>query len=269
MYAFVKLFSALSLLSAAHAFFMPAARADTPPANLSTGGSICSTKQFSIEAALPSDINSNGGEPLPAPVASYPTYTALSVGVQNYTCVNNAWSPIGAITYLFDISCLPQEHHAPFTSFIGALWEAAPPTYTAADIVSLTEEINPGVALGIHYWIPDPVNVTSGKIFAKWDFSQSERMENDTNKANAFLVASEVGSVPDPTNPALNSPWLTEPVLVIDGQPDGDLATQVFRFNSNGGQPPNTTCGSSADFLQVKSTLDFWFFGGYWQNATF
>ena len=143
---------------------------------------------------------------------------------------------------MYDISCLPLEHHKPFTSFIAGLWEAAPPGVTADDIVSWTEEFNPGVALGIHYWVADPVNATSGKIFAKWDFGASERMTNDTHKDHAFLVASESSVVPDPFDPVFNSAWLVEPVLVVDGQKLGELADQVFRINSNGGQAPNTVC---------------------------
>ena len=131
-------------------------------------------------------------------------------------------------------------HHKPFTSFIAGLWGAAPPSVSGDDIIDWSEELSPGVALGLHYWVSDPVNKTSGKIFAKWDFSQSERYANDSNKANAFLVASESGSIPDPNNAELNSPWLSEPLLFVDGKPLGELATQVFRFNSNGGSAPAT-----------------------------
>ena len=113
---------------------------------------------------------------------------------------------------------------------------------TADDIVSWTEEFNPGVALGVHYWIKDPVNPNSGKIYAKWDFSMSERMTNDTHKDHAYLVASESSNVPDPFDPVKNSAWLVEPVLVINGEKDGELADQVFRINSNGGQAPTTVC---------------------------
>lgn len=50
----------------------------------------------------------------------------------DFDCRFTLCSFIGEITYLYDISCLPQaqEHHIPFTSFIGALWEAGPPTVT-------------------------------------------------------------------------------------------------------------------------------------------
>ncbi|EKM48457.1 uncharacterized protein PHACADRAFT_266353, partial [Phanerochaete carnosa HHB-10118-sp] len=233
-----------------------------------TGGSICPTGGFNIMAELPANINDNGGEPLPMPNTSAPVYTTLSVGMQNYTCgCDGQWAYAqGGLTYLFDISCLPQMHHKPFTSFIAAIWDSAPPTVTNQDFEALVEGINPGVGLGLHYWIPNPINASAG-ISAVWDFSKAERFQNDTNKANAFLVAAETGNVPDPINPVINSPWLYEPVLDVNGQPDGQLATQVYRFNSNGGQAPNTSCTPGAPTLQVKSTLDFYFYGGAWEDT--
>ncbi|EKM47997.1 uncharacterized protein PHACADRAFT_109555, partial [Phanerochaete carnosa HHB-10118-sp] len=187
-----------------------------------------------------------------------PVYTGLSVGVQNYTCgADGTWSSIGAFSYLYDISCLPLDTHRAFTSFIAGLWDAAPQTVTAADLVTITKNLNPGVGLGVHYWVPDPLNATSGSTFAKWDFSQSELMVNDTNKVNAFLVASKTGNVPDPFTPSVNLNWLVESALVVDGKNDGQLADQVFRINTNGGQAPNTSCTPNADTLQVKSTMDF------------
>ncbi|EKM50320.1 uncharacterized protein PHACADRAFT_201160 [Phanerochaete carnosa HHB-10118-sp] len=268
MYAFTKLVSALSLVAVANAFFTPEARHNTP-ATRPTGGSICSTKQFILANELPADINDHGGEPLPKPNSTYPVYTTLSVGMQNYTCgADSTWGPLGGYTFLFDISCLPQAHHAKFTSFVAALWDAAPPTVANEQIIDLFEQVNPGTALGLHYWIPDPNNATSGKINAVWDFTKSERYVNDTNRANAFLVAAETGIVPDPNDSVANSPWLYEPILYVDGKKDGQLADEVYRFNSNGGAPPNNTCPPGS-VLQVKSTLNFWLFGGAWENTIF
>ena len=76
MYSFVKLFSALALLALAHAF--PSA-----PVRRGTGfGSMCSTKNFDLSKSMPADIYNA----LPKPNTSAPTFVALSVGVQNYTC---------------------------------------------------------------------------------------------------------------------------------------------------------------------------------------
>ena len=130
-------------------------------------------------------------------------------------------------------------HHKPFTSFIAGLWDNTPPVVTNWDLVNLTEKISPGVALGIHYWIPDPNNATSGKIFAKWDFSQAERFRSDPHADHAFVVSSESNILPDPINATVNSQWLEEPVLLVKGQKDGELADVVVRFNSNGGSAPN------------------------------
>ncbi|EKM50321.1 uncharacterized protein PHACADRAFT_201161, partial [Phanerochaete carnosa HHB-10118-sp] len=197
MHTFTKLLSALSLLSVAY-FTLEVKAQIPPPANRTTGGSTCSTTTFLLETVMPANINDNGGVPLTVPITTFPVYTGLSVGVQNYTCgADGTWSSIGAFSYLYDISCLPLDTHRAFTSFIAGLWDAAPQTVTAADLVAVTKNLNPGVGLGVHYWVPDPLNATSGSTFAKWDFSQSELMVNDTNKANAFLVASKTGNVPD------------------------------------------------------------------------
>ncbi|GJE91613.1 hypothetical protein PsYK624_077630 [Phanerochaete sordida] len=255
--ALIKLFSFLALLCVAHI-----ANAMTMPM---TGASICSTKGISVKSALPDAmLKQNFASSF---YKQAPVYTALSVGTQNYSCsAAGKWAPTGAITYLYDISCLPVMHHKPFTSFISGLWDAAPPVVTSWDIVKLTEKLSPGVALGIHYWIPDPVNATSGKIYAKWDFSKAERFQKDMHKDHAFVVSSEKNIVPDPHDATVNSPWLEEPVLLVNGKKDGELADSVLRFNSNGGAAPNTTCSPGSQ-LEVKSTLNFWFYGGHWADT--
>jgi hypothetical protein len=48
--------------------------------------SACDTSMDNITAILPSDINTRGGRPLLAPIYPAPTFTAISIGVQNYTC---------------------------------------------------------------------------------------------------------------------------------------------------------------------------------------
>ncbi|EKM50318.1 uncharacterized protein PHACADRAFT_214018 [Phanerochaete carnosa HHB-10118-sp] len=256
MFSFKNLLSALSLVALVHA--LPA-----KPIQRRTGfGSMCSTTQFNLSNSVPADFN------FTQPNTTFPTFVALSVGTQNYTCGDDGtWSPIGAITELYDISCIPQEEHANFTTMIADMWENSPNTWTSEDIVLSTEAANGPTALGMHYWISDPNNATSGKIFAKWDFGMSRMMEV-TDMNTAFVVCSETDVVPDPINPVLNSAWLYEPVLYVDGQKDGQLADQVYRFNSNGGSAPNTTCRANFDFLQVKSTLNFWFYGGAWVNTT-
>ncbi|GJE90403.1 hypothetical protein PsYK624_065340 [Phanerochaete sordida] len=259
MYSFVKLFSALALLALARAFPSAPIRRDTGL------GSMCSTKNFDLSKSVPADIYSA----LPKPNTSAPTFVALSVGVQNYTCGDaGTWTPIGAITYLYDISCIPQEEHANFTTMVSEMWAGSPRTYTADDIVAGTVASGSAAALGLHFWVTDPNNVTSGKIFGKWDFARS-RESVEKNIENTYVVCSETGAQPDPINPAINSPWLAEPVLYVDGKKDGLLADQVYRFNSNGGQAPNTTCRPGYDFLQAKSTLNFWLYGGVYADTIF
>lgn len=61
----------------------------------------------------------------------------------------------------------------------------------------------------------------NGKIFAKWDFSQADRFRDDTHADHAFVVSSELNILPNPVNTTDSSPWLKEPVLLVNGQKDG------------------------------------------------
>lgn len=76
MFSFKNLFSALSLVA-----FVALPAAEAKPLQRRTGfGSMCSTKQFNLNNSIPADFG------LPQPNTTYPTFVALSVGTQNYTC---------------------------------------------------------------------------------------------------------------------------------------------------------------------------------------
>lgn len=86
----VKFLSVLSLLCVSFAF--PAANSEARALS-KRAGSMCDTSQDNLTAILPSDINTRGGRPLLAPIGDAPTFTTLSVGVQNYTCLpNGTWT---------------------------------------------------------------------------------------------------------------------------------------------------------------------------------
>lgn len=141
---------------------------------------------------------------------------------------------------LYDISCIPQSARASFTTFISALWAAAPPEVTAWDLVETSGVLYKPYALGQHYWILDPNDPSSGSLNPKWDF-RSTSLKNDPNPETAYVVMYRTGIVPAPIDSARNAEWVTLAPLTVDEQPDGLLADQVFRLNTNGGMPPSNS----------------------------
>lgn len=185
--------------------------------------SLCNTAKDNLTAIMPSDINTRGGRPLLPPIADAPTWVALSVGVQNYTCSEDGtWAAFGAVTELFDISCIPLTAQASFTTFVHDLWLAAPPETTALDLIAQFDKLNPPYALGQHYFVPNRGNASDPDIYAKWDFS-SAVLKHDQNAKNAYAVGVRTGQVPSPDDPAHDADWLSLTPLLVDGKPDGEL----------------------------------------------
>ena len=154
---------------------------------------------------------------------------------------------------LYDISCIPQSTRAAFTTFISELWATAPAELTAWDLVNMSKFLYKPYALGQHYWIADPLDPSSGQINPKWDF-RSTSLTNVANPETAYLVGNRTGIVPAPTDSVHSAEWVTLAPLIVEGKPDGLLADQVFRINTNGGNAPNGSV--SLDSLLACSLLD-------------
>ncbi|GJE90369.1 hypothetical protein PsYK624_065000 [Phanerochaete sordida] len=269
MVAIVKLLAALSFFLVAQAF--PAAEdfSLVSRSKLTTGpGSMCSTKKFDIVKLFPADLNGHGGPPIDSPVAKYPTFVTLSVGYQNYSCLDNGtWFGIGAVTQLFDISCIPQNTIQNFTTLVSKYWEAAGPGVSPQEVIDLAGAS--AFSMGIHYWIPSPLDPTNPlAINAIWDFRQ-QRMQTDVNVKRAWVLSAGDGKVPAPTNGTFDAPWNDSYRLSINGTEQGGLAAQIYRINSNDGNTPPGTCTPGIPQKQVKSTLNFWFYGGDWAHTIF
>lgn len=82
------------------------------------------------------------------------------------------------------------------------------------------------VVLGQHYFITNPL--TGSGLSPKWDFTSAI----EKGHPNAFIVGAKAGDIAAPTNPGTNVDW-----LMLNGV-QGDLASQVFRVETRGGQPP-------------------------------
>lgn len=84
MWSIVQVLSALALPLLAQATPTPEPRSVSRAGQ----GSICSTKKFNIESML-NEMLGPADNTLTKPVAEYPTFVALSVGYQNYSCLDN------------------------------------------------------------------------------------------------------------------------------------------------------------------------------------
>ncbi|GJE90427.1 hypothetical protein PsYK624_065600 [Phanerochaete sordida] len=231
-------------------------------------GAMCSTAGFSLESIMPADVNSHGGTPLLKPIADSPTWVGISVGIQNYSCTpDGIWTKIGAgaITEIYDISCIPVSAHAAFTTFVAKMWGTASPNMTAPELISLTGMLHAPNALGQHYFVKNPNNLSDPTLLAVWDFRTS-RLAHDPNVANAYGIGVRVGEVPSPDDPVHDADWLTLTPAIVDGKPDGQLADQVFRIHTNSGNPP-ASCKFGSPELTVRSVNNFWFYGGAWKDT--
>ncbi|EIM89137.1 uncharacterized protein STEHIDRAFT_167031 [Stereum hirsutum FP-91666 SS1] len=182
-----------------------------------------------------------------------PSFVALGVGVQNYTCSNTStYTNVGAVAELFDISCVVDTAISPYlTSAIEALWSAIP-----SNILNTTELIsklgflgNPDV-LGQHYFVPNPA--TGSGTSPKFDFTSARF----NGVADAFVVLARTGDIPSPDDKSVDIDWLYLTALSYAGQ--GKLAKSVFRVETAGGQPPASCNGT--DSISVKYVAEYWFY---------
>lgn len=149
------------------------------------------------------------------------------------------YSNIGAVTELFDISCLPMENIPTFTTFVSNFWEAAGEGVSPQEVIDLaTQGASSNFSLGIHYWIHSPLDPSNPlAINSVWDFSQ-QRLKNDPNAQNAIVVGTDTAMVPSPDNATFDAPWISSAAIKINGTQDGQLADQIYRIHSNDGNYP-------------------------------
>ena len=87
--------------------------------------------------------------------------------------------------------------------------------------------------------------VTGTGINAKWDFTSASFAGNP----NAFVVGAKTGDVPAPEDPAVNVDWLS--LNKLDNE--GELADEIFRVVTRGGQPPSSV--SATCWMQQQMML--------------
>ncbi|CAK5276958.1 unnamed protein product [Mycena citricolor] len=171
-------------------------------------------------------------------------FVTLGVGIQNYTCSSTTltYTSIGAIASIFDISCLEG------TVGFDNLQEYAFDVWSEEKGLGLVDGIGPlfGASrkLGNHFFVTSP---SGTGISAEWDFSSS--LGPGTS---SFVIASKIADLVAPKNPSVNVDWLELAQL------KGTLATNVFRIDTVGGQPP-TSCKAGSS-ISVKYVAKYWFY---------
>lgn len=143
-------------------------------------------------------------------------------------------SNVGALAELIDISCLPSYTFNTVTDWVWDAWKSANPRITAAEVIADLKVIDPFIVLGQHYFITNPI--TGSGLSPKWDFTSAR----EAGHPDAFVVGAKTGDIPAPTDPSTNIDWLS----LKNAQ--GDLADQIFRVQTRGGQPPasvSVVCG--------------------------
>jgi Protein of unknown function (DUF3455) len=131
---------------------------------------------------------------------------------------------------LFDIADLVKTTADPSTIVDPAFaaWSAADPSVTPQNL-NIPNLPSPYI-LGQHYFITNPISGTG--LSPKWDFTSNALAGN----SSAFVVGAKTGDLPAPTGPS-DVDWLMLKAV------QGDLASQIYRTDTRGGQPPASVRG--------------------------
>ena len=162
----------------------------------------------------------------------------LAKGPTALTCAMLCiFSSTGAVAQLYDISCLSQSSPDLFTTIQEPLYDAwvnLTSEITVQEITAIIPALlSPDVILADHYFVPSP---SGSGLSPVWDFRATQRFHGNQN---AFILAAGVGSVAAPVDPAHNINWLRVRKV------SGDIADEVYRTDTIGGQPPTSVSFSS------------------------
>ena len=96
--------------------------------------------------------------------------------------------------------------------------------------------------LGQHYYVPNPVGPG---LSPKWDFTSSGVTAGNPN---AYVIGVKVGDLPSTNSSNIDN-------LMIKAV-EGELASEIFRIDTNGGQPPSR-CAAGDSNITVKYTARY------------
>ncbi|KAJ8586342.1 hypothetical protein M405DRAFT_875061 [Rhizopogon salebrosus TDB-379] len=174
-----------------------------------------------------------------------PSYIAVSIGTQNYTCntTTSAYTLLGAMAELFDSSCLygtPAFDSAPTVMYDA--WSAPGDFVTPQEVITTLGLLPNPAVLGQHYYVLNPVGPG---LSPKWDFTSSGAT---VGNSNAYAVGIKVGDLPSTDSSNIDS-------LMVKAI-EGELASEIFRVKTNGGQPPSQ-CTAGDSNITVKYTAQY------------
>ncbi|KAI0942061.1 hypothetical protein AcV7_002594 [Taiwanofungus camphoratus] len=181
-----------------------------------------------------------------------PHFIGLAFGVQNYTCTSsNTYSSIGAVAEVIDVSCYVNETwFSTIQQPLYNVWSNVSGV-SILDIIDFLHSINPPQILAQHYFVTNPV--TGSGVSPKWDFTSSGKFNGNPN---AFMIGRVNGTLPSPNNATEDVAWLE--VLKVSG----DIAVEVFRYDTVGGQPPSSCTYGKSSNISVDYTSKYIFYGG-------
>jgi len=119
------------------------------------------------------------------------------------------------------------------------------------EVIDFIHFINPPQSLAQHYFVPNPV--TGVGLSPKWDFTSSGEFKGNPN---AYVIGKVNGTIPSPDDPKEDITWLE--VLKLEGE----IADEVFRYDTVGGQPPSSCTYGTSSNISVDYTSKYIFYGG-------
>ena len=142
------------------------------------------------------------------------------------------FSSAGAVAQLYDISCLYHSSPELFKTVQEPIYQAWINMSQAVTVQQIAHVIpaflSPDVIQADHYFISNPAGAGLSPV---WDFRATQRFQG---KQDAIFVGKGVGSVVPPVDPPHNINWLRVGMVV------GDIADEVYRIDTIGGQPPTS-----------------------------
>ena len=158
----------------------------------------------------------------------------------------NVRSAAGAVAQLYDISCLYHSSPTLFRTIQEPIYEAWVNMSSEITVQQITAVIpallSPEVIQSDHFFIPNP----AGGISPVWDFRATQKFRG---KENAFFLGTGAGSVVAPVDPANNINWLRV------GRVAGDIADEIYRIDTIGGQPPTSVSSLLFLFRERRSLI--------------
>lgn len=141
-------------------------------------------------------------------------------------------SSTGAVAQLYDISCLYNSSPTVFKTIQEPLYEAwttLSSEVTVQEITAVTPFLlSPEVILADHYFIPNPAGTGLSPV---WDFRATKSFYGNPN---AYILGASVKSAVSPVDPSNNINWVRLRKV------SGEIADEVFRVDTIGGQPPTS-----------------------------